>query len=106
MILLVHSLIHQSSLILTQTDDNVKLSIQGDSGGPLTVKNRRTNQHDLVGVVSWGVGCASVRILFYHSCNNLWLQDGLYGVYAEVAKLRAWIDAKIAANGGATFCPS
>lgn len=30
----------------------------------------------------------------------------MYGVYAEVAKLRAWVDTKIAENGGATFCPS
>ena len=28
----------------------------------------------------------------------------MYGVYAEVAKLRGWIDTTIAANGGATFC--
>ena len=31
-------------------------------------------------------------------------QDGMFGVYAEVAKLRDWIDAKIEENGGATFC--
>ena len=30
----------------------------------------------------------------------------LYGVYAEVAKHRTWIDEKIAANGGASFCSS
>ena len=30
--------------------------------------------------------------------------DPLYEVYAEVAQLRRWIDEKIAANGGATFC--
>jgi len=66
-----------------------KDSCQGDSGGPLTVKKRTTQKHELVGVVSWGYGCA---------------RDGLAGVYAEVAKLRGWIDAKIAANGGATFC--
>ena len=35
---------------------------QGDSGGPFTVKNSETNKHDLVGVVSWGDGCAAVRI--------------------------------------------
>jgi len=66
-----------------------KDSCQGDSGGPFTVKNEETNQHDLVGVVSWGMGCAA---------------DGMYGVYAEVAKLRSWIDTKIEENGGATFC--
>jgi len=66
-----------------------KDACQGDSGGPFTVKSSSTSQHDLVGVVSWGYGCAA---------------DGLYGVYAEVAQLRTWIDEKIAANGGATFC--
>lgn len=66
-----------------------KDACQGDSGGPFTVKSV-ANQHELVGVVSWGYGCAA---------------DGLYGVYSEVAKLRTWIDTKIAANGGATFTP-
>merc|ERR1712177_59204 len=66
-----------------------KDSCQGDSGGPFTVKSEETNQHDLVGVVSWGDG---------------WAADGMFGVYAEVAKLRDWIDAKIEENGGATFC--
>jgi len=32
--------------------------------------------------------------------------DGLPGVYSEVAKLRTWVDTKIAANGGATYCPN
>ena len=75
----------------------------GDSGGPFTVKNKETNQHDLVGVVSWGYGCAAVSNFFLKL--SLIPQDGLYGVYAEVAQLRTWIDAKIAANGGTTFCP-
>jgi len=66
-----------------------KDSCQGDSGGPFTVKNSNTNKHDLVGVVSWGDGCAA---------------DGMYGVYAEVSKLRSWIDTKIEENGGTTFC--
>jgi len=66
-----------------------KDSCQGDSGGPFTVKNSGTNKHDLVGVVSWGDGCAA---------------DGMSGVYAEVAKLRTWIDTKIAENGGGAFC--
>ena len=46
---------------------------QGDSGGPFTVKNSGTNQHDLVGVVSWGDGCAAVRI---SSSLLSWWYDG------------------------------
>ena len=28
----------------------------------------------------------------------------MYGVYAEVGKLRSWMDTKIEENGGAAFC--
>ena len=103
------------------------------------MKNSDTNQHDLVGVVSWGDGCAAVGMVNGHGDDKLFLmikvntitikvwgrmgctgckedddvyadlqfsllQDGMYGVYAEVAKLRDWIDGKISENGGATFC--
>jgi secreted trypsin-like serine protease len=54
---------------------------QGDSGGPSTaVINGSTT---LVGVISWGQGCA---------------QKLKYGVYARVAAYRQWIDQVIAAN--------
>ena len=45
-----------------------------------------------------------VSNIFFSSVYHHFGQDGLYGVYAEVAQLRTWIDQKIAANGGATFC--
>ena len=41
-----------------------KDACQGDSGGPFTVKSSSTSQHDLVGVVSWGYGCAAVSCFF------------------------------------------
>lgn len=61
------------NMICAQKDDTDTCG--GDSGGPILVEG------EVVGVVSWGVGCA---------------REDAPGVYASVPKLRPWIDAKLA----------
>ena len=48
----------------------------GDSGGPLNYYNPITKKEELVGIVSWGIGCAAASYP---------------GVYADVASLYTWV---------------
>ncbi|KXJ23493.1 Plasma kallikrein [Exaiptasia diaphana] len=57
-------------------------SCKFDSGGPLVCKNK-SGAFELVGVVSWGIGCALPR---------------KYGVYANMDKLTEWVETKIKNN--------
>ncbi|XP_059225740.1 trypsin alpha-3-like, partial [Stomoxys calcitrans] len=58
-------------MICAGVEDASKDSCQGDSGGPLVVNGK------LVGVVSWGIGCA---------------REGFPGVYASVTYHTPWIE--------------
>lgn len=59
----------------------------GDSGGPLMVEE--DGRYELIGATSFGYGCA---------------EEGLYGVYTEIAKYTNWIEQQFAENGGAVMC--
>lgn len=64
-----------SGMLCATARDPPRDACQGDSGGPLVVN------HNLVGIVSWGEGCA----------------DNVYpGVYTRLSQYSSWIGQKIA----------
>ncbi|XP_037806930.1 trypsin beta [Lucilia sericata] len=64
------SLTITEEMVCAGVEDFTKDSCQGDSGGPLVVDGK------LVGIVSWGMGCA---------------RDGFPGVYSSVPYHTQWI---------------
>ena len=66
-----------STLITAGLQQGGKDACQGDSGGPLVTKATGVDAgYSLIGVVSWGNGCAS---------------PNFYGVYTEVSYYLSWI---------------
>eukprot|EP00978_Attheya_sp_CCMP212_P028847 scaffold100691_cov61-Attheya_sp.AAC.3 len=64
-----------------------KDACQGDSGGPLVIipnTSSHPSDHILVGITSWGIGCA---------------HDFLPGVYARVSHVLEWIKGTICRQG-------
>jgi len=57
---------------------------QGDSGGPMTTQSTNKDGYSLIGVTSWGDGCAV---------------DGTFGVYARVEFYMDWIAAQFGYSG-------
>ncbi len=51
-------------------------SCQGDSGGPLFERYGKNNEYVLMGITSWGVGCAL---------------DNFPGVYTKVGNFKKWV---------------
>jgi len=67
-------------MLCAKVDGGGEDSCQGDSGGPLVIKGANSSQDVQVGVVSWGIGCAS---------------EHFPGVYARVSRAYDWIEKEV-----------
>ena len=53
---------------------------QGDSGGPLTTRTQADTVWSVIGITSWGDGCA---------------RPGTYGVYTRLSRYLGWIQRQV-----------
>ena len=72
-----------STMFCAGYDEGKKDACQGDSGGPIFYKDQTTKKFVLVGVVSWGYGCAKANVS---------------GVYSNIATEHSWINTTIQNN--------
>jgi len=72
-----------NSMMCADSSNEGKDSCQGDSGGPLIRKGSSNEEDMLVGVVSWGWGCATFP-----------------GVYSRISSQVGWIKEHVGDNGG------
>jgi len=83
--------------------DDGKDACQGDSGGPLVYLDSSSGEPLLVGVVSYGYGCADPRYpgkfiirwrnrIRGHSCIHTF-RLSILGVYARVSSFYSWIES-------------
>nr|CAI5866442.1 unnamed protein product [Callosobruchus analis] len=69
-------MISDNMLCAGYPDTGKKDSCQGDSGGPLVTRKRNSSRYEVIGIVSWGNGCA---------------RPGYPGVYTRVTQYVDWI---------------